>query len=222
MSEEKQPWERREGEPKRWFLRFEIFRTLGPGRSLNAAVNQERASKSRAESRHAPGSWRNAARTWDWITRAQAWDKYLTDQAAAAQEAAWKCRIMGPSEVLARLSEEAQANPARFFIEREITIPGEHHKDGSVDPDMTIKSADLNWEEVRKNGHLIKSISFTQYGPKVELYSVQDALQLMGKHHGQFSERNLNIDLSKLTDEQLQRLAAGEDILHVLATPGPG
>jgi DNA-binding MarR family transcriptional regulator len=34
--------------------------------------------------------------------------------------------------------------------------------------------------------------------------------------------RSLNIDLSKLTDAQLQRIASGEDIVHVLATSGPG
>lgn len=34
--------------------------------------------------------------------------------------------------------------------------------------------------------------------------------------------QNLNIDLSQLTDEQLQRIANGEDILAVLATSGTG
>jgi hypothetical protein len=34
--------------------------------------------------------------------------------------------------------------------------------------------------------------------------------------------RNLNIDLSTMTDEQLKRIANGEDILHVLATTSPG
>ena len=36
------------------------------------------------------------------------------------------------------------------------------------------------------------------------------------------SSRNVNVDLSTLTNEQLQRLAAGEDLLHVLATSGNG
>lgn len=229
MTEENHPWSRMEGETNRWFQRFEAFRVMGPGRSwlsiYRAEWRRRRESAGKSvtpEPKKVPGSWAKYAHGFQIVERAQAWDKYLTDQAGAAIEASWRAKVMGPTEVLARLSEQAQTNPARFMTEKEITIPGEHHKDGSVDPDMTIKSADLDWDEIRKNGHLIKKISFTQYGPVIEMYSVQEALQLMGKHWGQFNDRSLQIDLSKLTDEQLARLAAGEDIVHVLATPGAG
>lgn len=36
------------------------------------------------------------------------------------------------------------------------------------------------------------------------------------------NNRTLNIDLSSLTDEQLQRLAAGEDLIHVLTSTATG
>lgn len=49
------------------------------------------------------------------------------------------------------------------------------------------------------------------------------ALELLAKHYGLFEKdnrtnvRNLNIDVSTLTDDQLKRLAAGEDILAILS-----
>ena len=47
-------------------------------------------------------------------------------------------------------------------------------------------------------------------------------LELLGKHVGMFGTRqtNLNIDLSTLSDEQLARLAAGEDPISVLTNGG--
>ncbi|MEW6210787.1 MAG: transposase [Acidobacteriota bacterium] len=62
------------------------------------------------------------------------------------------------------------------------------------------------------------------------------AIRLAGKQHWQanawwleraFPERwarrdllrSLNIDVSELTDEQLERISEGEDVIHVLATP---
>lgn len=46
------------------------------------------------------------------------------------------------------------------------------------------------------------------------------ALELIGKHRGMFSERSLSLDLSKLSEPQLQRIINGEDPLHVLAASG--
>lgn len=59
---------------------------------------------------------------------------------------------------------------------------------------------------------------------KFKLSDKRRALVDIGKHLGGFSTRqtNLNIDLSTLSDEQLARLAAGEDPISVLTTRSDG
>lgn len=50
-------------------------------------------------------------------------------------------------------------------------------------------------------------------------------LKTQGKHRGYYERldsHSINIDLTNLNDEQLKRLANGEDIIHVLATTGRG
>lgn len=84
---DKHIWERKEGEPNRWFQWFERYRLLGPNRSLLACFNQWRVEKCREVSTRAPGSWRTKAEEWDWQKRAEAWDQYLSDKAAQESEA---------------------------------------------------------------------------------------------------------------------------------------
>src|SRR5437588_5254727 len=48
-NEQKQPWERMDGEPAQWFLRFKAYCLLGRGRSLQALVAQERGLLTSAE-----------------------------------------------------------------------------------------------------------------------------------------------------------------------------
>lgn len=237
---ERHPWERREGESNRWFRRFESFRLMGPSRSLIACVNREKVSKGLQESRYTPGSWRKQAVAFDWRARAEAWDQHLIDAAAAAAEAQWRAHVMGKTEVLGRLSEHGRVDISRFFKTSERwtdePLPSEeilgeetytagageeaeertHYKvrrivldmDALMDPDLA--------RYVKKFSDNPRS------GLSIELVDGQGALVHMGKYHGLFTDRSLNIDLSKLTDDQLQRISAGEDIIHVLANPGTG
>lgn len=48
---------------------------------------------------------------------------------------------------------------------------------------------EINWSSVNKYGFLIKSITQTRYGPKLELHDSQKALELIGKHYGLFTDR---------------------------------
>jgi len=115
--DEKLPWDQQDGESSRWFQRFSAFRLLGPGRSLIAASNAERVSRSLEKSVQTPGSWRKAAERWQWLVRAAAWDKHLTDQATEAVEARWRDKVMGQTEVLGRLSEWGRNDIRQFFKE---------------------------------------------------------------------------------------------------------
>lgn len=68
-----QPWEQQPQEPPRWYARFEIFRRMGPRRTLNEAFR----IAGEAEGFHgksASGSWKQQARLWKWRERAEAWD----------------------------------------------------------------------------------------------------------------------------------------------------
>lgn len=53
---------------------------------------------------------------------------------------------------------------------------------------------------------------------ELELYSAHEALRDIGKIHSLFVDRseNLNLDLSTLTDEQLEMLRQGKDLADVL------
>lgn len=176
------PWERIDGEPHRWFRRFEAYRLMGPGRSLVAACNQERVAAGKRESPQAPGSWRAAARDWGWKARAESWDQHLIEEV----EARWRAQIMGPTEVLARLSEQGKTNIADFVSEDPRLIT---KGSGENAEEFFIESGTLNWEKIRENGHLIKKISFNQYGPIIEMYSAQEALGMMGKYHKLFTDK---------------------------------
>jgi len=59
---------------------------------------------------------------------------------------------------------------------------------------------------------------------ELELYDAQTAQQMIGKHWALLTDRNLNmnIDLDSLSNEQLERLAKGEDVYSVIANSGAG
>jgi phage terminase small subunit len=76
---------------------------------------------------------------------------------------------MTADEVLSRLADQARSSMADFLNET-----------GRIDLELA-----------RKNGklHLVKSRSVTKEGERIELYSAQEALALLGKHHGLFVDR---------------------------------
>ena len=111
---------------------------------------------------------------------------------------------MSADEVLQRLAEQARGVSDSYIGE----------------------SGELDIVQLKRDGkaHLIKRVRDTRHGRDYEFYDAQRALDLIGKHFALFVDRttNLNVDLSQLTNEQLNRIAAGEDPIAVLATPGEG
>lgn len=78
---------------------------------------------------------------------------------------------MTAEEVLVRLGEQARSDVSDFI-------------------DATSKRVFLlNMDRVMEKGHLIRKIRYTKDGPEIELYNSQQALELVGKHHGLFKER---------------------------------
>lgn len=77
-------------------------------------------------------------------------------------------------EVLLRLGEQARAEYAQYII---------------LD---SLYKACVDLEAMQRDGkmHLIKAIKETKYGQQIEFHDVQTALQLIGRHHKLFVDRN--------------------------------
>ena len=75
-SEQRKLWDRQEDEPMRWFQRFEIYRALGPGRTL---IGSHRRFCDMIRSPHrkmCPPHWLMMAKEWQWERRALAFDDW--------------------------------------------------------------------------------------------------------------------------------------------------
>lgn len=108
----------------------------------------------------------------------------------AAIEARIKEAAMQADEVLARLSEQAEAKIGDFLKVKKVPLI----KNGVVllDTDgqpIWVETWEINFEMVQARGHLIKSITQTRYGPKIEMHDGQNALIYMGKYHKLFVDR---------------------------------
>lgn len=116
---------------------------------------------------------------------------------------------MGADEVLSRLTDQARGSLAPFL---------------RISGDGELTGFDFSGDD--KPLHLLKKASVTKRTFKdteeitvsIEGYDAQAALTLLGKHHKLFSEQalQLNLDMSTLTTDQLERIAAGENPIHVL------
>mgnify|MGYP000169624648 CR=1 FL=1 len=79
------PWDMQPDEPVLWFGRFELYRRMGPDRSVLAIYQQSRANKGKERlATYIPGAWTQMANRWKWRERAEAWDRH--QQAIARQE----------------------------------------------------------------------------------------------------------------------------------------
>jgi hypothetical protein len=89
-------WNQQPGEAPHWFNRFEIYRTLGPSRSIEKAFQTCRQLEGLAGRRPSP-AWYINAQQFHWQDRAFAWDRSLhhqrQKQKAAGQHAASDNRL---------------------------------------------------------------------------------------------------------------------------------
>ena len=86
---------------------------------------------------------------------------------------------LSADEVLARLSDMAMGSMGDFVSAANMEIEGD-----------LIRLDEIDLAKARQAGklHLIKSLSITDKGTKVELYDARAALELLGKHYELFSE----------------------------------
>lgn len=171
-----QPWAQQEGESNRWFHRFEMFKLMGTGRSQTAVFNQERVQKGLPESIQPTGAWRKRIKEFNWVDRADAWDKHESEVRAAEIEARWKAEIMGPNEVLGRLTRMGRFKAYQFYLWDEFgRITG------------------FNMRMLKEHGDLVKKMGTkeTTMGTEfmVELYDGQAAVVKMGQHYKMFTDQ---------------------------------
>lgn len=120
---------------------------------------------------------------------------------------------MDANEVLERVTKRARSSIADVL----------RVSDGK---DGTAKGWALDLAKAEQTGgiHQIKKLKEGKYGIEIEMYDPLPALELLGRHHQLFSTADDGIlkyiDLSKLSPEQLQRIAAGEHVLSVLLSSG--
>lgn len=126
----------------------------------------------------------------------------------------YRQRHMSEAEALALLSDQARGNMADFAKVRA-------QSDLSNNPKAALVKNIVQ--------HYTQTIRGTGEDEEAEikarialgLYDAQRALELILKHHGSFAadnkRQNLNIDMADLTDDQLKRIAAGEDPLNVIS-----
>jgi hypothetical protein len=131
---------------------------------------------------------------------------------------------MPANEVLARLGQQAKVNLGDFLVFELAPVKDEKgkpvidQKTGEIK--KRLKLADVNWEMVQSHGYLIKELSWSRRGdPVLKLVDNQAALALLARGHGLLIDKttNLEIDVSQLSNEQLERIANGEDPLKVVS-----
>jgi hypothetical protein len=112
-------------------------------------------------------------------------------------------KAMSANEVIARLAEQAQAQYSDYLS-----------ANGTVNLAKIIEDG---------KAHLIKKIKRDKQGYlEVEFYDAKSALDTIAKYYNLLRDTSINfdVDLDNLTDDQLDRIANGEDVFTVLATSG--
>jgi hypothetical protein len=82
VGEERQPWDRSEGESSVWYARFRRYLL---DRSLLSIYNAEREAAGKSPLTSTPGAWKEARDRFDWESRAASWDSFHQN----AQEEEW-------------------------------------------------------------------------------------------------------------------------------------
>ncbi len=189
-------------ESKRSYAAFRDYCAMGTARGLRPLAERYRSDPTApTRSLSTLAAW--SANFW-WADRSRAFDALQQAKALAEYEERWRAKIMGANEILGRFSDEGRASiadfitvkfvPATVGLVRSKNKPvGDEDEDGD-DSDLElqvgemVQVVELNWEAIRANGHLIKSITNTKYGPRIELYDGQTARIQLGRHHGLFTD----------------------------------
>lgn len=166
---------------------------------------------------------------------------WAMNQEKRSVEAAQRKLRLASSGAAERLTEQAQADIGGFFRvverwteepmasqeiireeEREVT---DVHGKSRLVRFYLVRQAVLDLERLAdpQYARLVKKFSDSPTrGVAIEVYDAQAAVVKVLESQGMLrpTAANLNVDLGSLSDEQLERVAAGEDVMKVLASGG--
>jgi phage terminase small subunit len=127
----------------------------------------------------------------------------IAEAVAARLKRAKRC--LQADEVLELLTEQATATMDDFFDIIEVESALKRPQDPAACDDADSPAEDLepdeepmrrshpvmNLQKAKERGKLplVKKISFNQFGPTLELYSAQSALEMLGRYHRLFRDR---------------------------------
>lgn len=99
---------------------------------------------------------------------------------------------MEVDEVLLRLADQARTDMGLFVVKG--------------DDNLT-----LDWEKLKEAGltHLVKSLTPTRYGTRIELHDAQAALVHLARSHGMFKDR---VDITSGDEPITQKVKGFDDV----------
>jgi hypothetical protein len=138
--EETPAWEQRDGEPHLWYERFEFYRLLGPDRSIREAYLKWCALYGE-QANDQPGSpWYRVSQAWNWVERAEAWDKQQRNERRKAQAAAVVEAQQRNQAALNMAIDEAEAaigsakgSDKRLWIDTLVKVTSDRRKEFGYD-----------------------------------------------------------------------------------------
>ncbi len=199
-----QVWTRRPGETSTAYAAFCTYRDLGPTRTLLAAYQQgggpKRGPKGAQET---SGHWKRWHRRHEWRSRAEAYDAYLDEEKRRAEAQKWRERgedLVEEQYQLAVAMLEKARQMLAFPLVRQ-----------------TVEQRD---EDGRPTHITIEPVRWT-FGTAARLVMVAVELGRLATGLPTKNEMSVHfeVDPAKLSDEQLERIIAGEDPAAVVATP---
>jgi phage terminase small subunit len=132
-------------------------------------------------------------------------------------------------EIRVRLAELGRADIGEFVTIRQYKVPKQIAEDNDEETLAeieieTVERAEIDLVKAVKacKTYPIEALEYGKYGLKIKMVNKLQALELAGRARGMFQDNVrqtvLDVDMTKLTDEQLERIAGGEDPIKVLAS----
>lgn len=188
-------WERQPGESAKAFEAFRVYRDAGPDRSV---VGTCRRARRRPGAAQADGRWKTWRAKHNWESRAAAYDTHFAaiEQQAKEKERGKRATEMEQRRQQAQDDAWALSEQMRAKIQQMLKVP------------------------VAQRGAKRAGVAKWDYNSLSRFADALLKVTKLGAGLDPALATTLNIDVKQLTDDQIDRIAAGEDPASVLATRG--
>lgn len=196
---------------------FMDYFLMGAGRSLRKLIKRyQNIEQLWDEHETLSPPTRHFTTLGNWATRRH-WQARIARQTEIDNEIAleqYRQRHMSEPEALAILADQARGDMGKFANVRS-QADLDNHPDSAL-----VKNINQHYNQTDR-GEGDRKLTELRARIALGLYDAQKAIELILRYHGSFAadnkRQNLNIDLDKLTDNQLERIAAGEDAFSVIS-----